>query len=84
MTETVNELSFEEAFQGLQATVQSLETGDLTLAESLAVFRQGVDLANRCDTLLDDAELQVRQVVTDGAGGYEAVSFDAWQGERRE
>lgn len=81
MTEPTQDLSFEEAFEQLHATVEALEAGDLTLAESLALFERGVRLTNVCDRLLDNAELHVRQVVADGAGGFEAAAFAGWQPE---
>lgn len=81
MAEPLPEMSFEQAYLQLQETVQALEAGDLTLAESLTLFERGVRLANLCDGLLDNAELQVRQVVADGAGGYEAAPFDGWRQE---
>ena len=81
MTESLQALSFEAAFQQLQENVQRLETGDLTLAQSLELFERGVRLTARCDSLLENAELQVRQIVADGAGGYEPVPFAAWQEE---
>lgn len=81
MTEPLQDLSFEEAFEQLHETVQALEAGDLTLAQSLALFERGMRLTNLCESLLDNAELHVRQVVADGAGGFEAAPFAAWQPE---
>lgn len=81
MTTIPHDLSFEEAFEQLHQTVQALEAGNLTLAESLALFERGVQLAAQCDGLLDNAELQVRQVLADGDGGYEATPFDGWRRE---
>ncbi|MEZ4770938.1 MAG: exodeoxyribonuclease VII small subunit [Caldilineales bacterium] len=81
MTESLQDLSFEDAFQQLHETVQALEAGDLTLAESLALFERGVRLTRQCDNLLESAELHVRQIVSDGAGGFEAAPFAGWQQE---
>ena len=81
MTESLQDLSFEAAFEQLQETVQALEAGDLTLAESLALFERGVRLTNLCDGLLENAELSVRQILADGAGGFEAAPFADWQEE---
>jgi len=49
----------------LEAAVQRLEVGDLTLEESIALCEQGVGLAKRCQAALDAAELKVEQL----AGG---------------
>ena len=58
----VEELSFEEAFNELEETVQRLEEGDLTLEEAIALYEWGMALARRCSDTLDTAELQVQQL----------------------
>jgi exodeoxyribonuclease VII small subunit len=64
------ELSYEQAFQELEATVGKLEAGEIPLEESLALFERGQALAARCSELLDQAELKLRQLVPDEHGGY--------------
>jgi exodeoxyribonuclease VII small subunit len=65
-----DELSYEQAFQELEATVGKLEAGEIPLEESLALFERGQALAARCSKLLDQAELKLRQLVPDERGGY--------------
>jgi len=62
MSEDVDQLSFEQAFGALEATVQRLEAGDLTLAEAITLYERGMRLARRCNDALDTAELQVQQL----------------------
>ncbi len=50
------ELSFEQALEGLTAMVEKLESGKLSLEESVAAFEEGVKLSRQCEALLDDAE----------------------------
>ncbi len=57
--ETEN-LSFEEALQGLTALVEKLESGELPLEESVAAFERGVKLSRRCEALLDHAEQRLQ------------------------
>lgn len=59
---SVEELSYEEAFQELEAVVAALEGGQQTLEQSLALFERGQALARRCAELLDHAELRVRSL----------------------
>ena len=59
-----SELSFEAAFAELEATVQQLETGNLPLADALALYERGVQLARLCAAQLDAAELRVQQLVS--------------------
>lgn len=56
-------LSFEAAFAELEATVHQLETGNLPLADALALYERGVQLARLCAAQLDAAELRVQQLM---------------------
>ena len=49
-------LSFEEALSLLEQTVQALESGGLTLAESTAMYERGMKLARICNEMLNSAE----------------------------
>lgn len=62
MSEDVKNLSFEQAFGELEATVQRLEAGDLVLEEAIALYERGMRLAQRCSDALDAAELQVQEL----------------------
>ncbi len=46
--------------------VPKLESGELSLDESLALFERGQVLAKQCGVLLDAAELKVKQLTPDG------------------
>ena len=57
------QLTFEQAFEMLQATIQTLEEGGLSLEASIEQFESGVKLANLCTTMLDRAELRVSRLL---------------------
>jgi exodeoxyribonuclease VII small subunit len=59
---SLEELSFEEAFQQLEEIVTQLEGGDLSLDQSLALHERGQKLADHCARKLDEAELKVREI----------------------
>jgi exodeoxyribonuclease VII small subunit len=63
-------LNYEQAFEELEALVERLESGELALEESLALFERGQALAARCSELLEQAELKLRKLVPDDSGGY--------------
>jgi exodeoxyribonuclease VII small subunit len=54
--------SFEELFRRLEETVAKLEEGGLTLNQSLALYEEGMALAQRCQEMLDAAELKVKRL----------------------
>jgi len=60
------ELSFEQALQGLTTMVEKLESGKLSLEESVKAFEEGVKLARQCEKLLDDAEQRLQVLDADG------------------
>ena len=65
---SIAELSFDEALAELQRTVAELETGGQPLERSIELYERGVALHERCATLLSEAELKVKQLVTRAGG----------------
>jgi exodeoxyribonuclease VII small subunit len=53
---------FEAVYQRLEATVARLEAGGLTLDEMLALYEEGMQLAERCRKLLGEAELRITRL----------------------
>jgi exodeoxyribonuclease VII small subunit len=72
---TPDPLAFEEALGRLDETVSALETGKLPLEDAIRLYEEGVHLAQRCQELLDRAELRVSRLVA--AGGGDAPASDA-------
>ncbi|MBP8002671.1 MAG: exodeoxyribonuclease VII small subunit [Chloroflexi bacterium] len=62
----ITELSFETALKELEATVTRMESGDLSLEESLTLYERGQQLATYCQTQLEQAALRVEQLTSDG------------------
>ncbi len=60
------DLSFEQALDGLTTMVEKLESGKLSLEESVKAFEEGVKLSRQCEKLLDDAEQRLQVLDTDG------------------
>ncbi len=60
------QLSFEQAFERLQASIQALEEGGLTLEASIEQFELGMRLSNLCNSMLDQAELRVSRLLANG------------------
>lgn len=60
--------TFEENMKRLEQIVRAMERGDVALEESLKLFQEGTELVRNCGKLLDDAELQVKKIMTDANG----------------
>ena len=54
------ELSFEEAMQKLEEIVNSLESGDFALEESLKLYEEGVKLVNLCNQKITGVEKSIK------------------------
>ena len=67
--------SFETNMQRLEQIVRAMERGDVPLEESLKLFQEGTDLVRSCNQLLDEAQLQVKKIITapDGSPVEEAL-----------
>lgn len=64
---TTNEpVDFEQALRDLEALVERLEAGELTLEQSLTEFERGVELTRRCQQALTDAEQRVKILTEQG------------------
>jgi exodeoxyribonuclease VII small subunit len=68
--------SYETLVARFQQVVARLETGELPLAEAVALYEEGVALSARCRQLLDAAELRVQQLLV-GDAGVEEVPWTA-------
>lgn len=55
--------NFEQALSELEALVQQLESGQLSLDESLVQFKKGVELTRHCQSVLDNAQQSVEQLL---------------------
>ena len=72
-------LSFEDALGQLETIVESMESGEVPLAELLAKFQQGSKLLKVCEARLKDAELKIEQLKKQKDG---RVAFEPFAPER--
>jgi exodeoxyribonuclease VII small subunit len=54
---------FEASLESLEAIVESLEKGDLSLDDALAQYEKGVNLARSCGSALKNAEQRVKILI---------------------
>jgi exodeoxyribonuclease VII small subunit len=54
--------SFESVYEQLERAVAQLETGGLSLEESIKIYETGMRLARVCKEMLDAAELRVIEI----------------------
>jgi exodeoxyribonuclease VII small subunit len=73
--QTIEKLSFEEAFGELESLVRRLEEGKCPLDEAIKTFERGIGLKNHCDTKLKNARLKVEQILENSDGSVSMKPF---------
>ena len=69
-------MKFEEAMTKLEGEVRKLESGNMTLDESITAFEEAVKLIAVCNKQLDNAERRVRLLTKASDGSITDVPFD--------
>lgn len=67
--------TFEESMNRLEQIVRAMERGDVPLKESLKLFQEGTQLVQTCTKLLDEAQLQIKKVMTAADGSLVMEDF---------
>jgi exodeoxyribonuclease VII small subunit len=73
------QLTFEAALSELEHIVETMESGEVPLAELLAKFEKGTKLLKACEARLKDAELKIEQLKKQKDG---AVAFEEFETDR--
>ena len=58
----LSDLSYEQAFSELESIVETLESEQKPLEESLKLYERGQSLVQYCVALLEQADLRIRQL----------------------
>lgn len=75
MADPSGDLGFDQILTRLREVVTRLESGELSLEQSLQVYEEGVALARKGQHLLATAEKRV-ELLVNGPAGPAAVPFD--------
>lgn len=69
--------TFENAMKRLETLVHELESGDLSLDESLKKFQEGIKLSKFCSGKLDETEKKVSILLKDEEGKVREEPFSS-------
>ena len=64
----IGQMSFEQAMAALEDVVRQLESGEVELEKSIALYERGAALKAHCQAKLKAAEERVEQITLDEAG----------------
>ncbi len=70
MTDATPMPRFEDAYRELGEIVDRLESGELSLDESVTLYERGRQLVTLCEKQLDAAELRVNRLGGDAESGF--------------
>ena len=73
----IHKLSFEVALHGLEEIVQRLESGDVSLEDSIDIYTRGTQLKRHCEAKLRDAKSRVEKIVLGPAGAVDTNPADS-------
>ena len=76
MSDTLSQLSFEDALAELEKIVRSLEGGQQKLEDAIGSYERGAALKRHCETKLAQAEARVQAIVERADGTTELRALD--------
>jgi exodeoxyribonuclease VII small subunit len=76
-SDKITKLSFESALTKLEAIVDSMEQGEVPLAELLARYEDGTRLLKICEGRLKEAEMKIEKLKKQKDGGTAFEPFEA-------
>jgi len=76
--EQIQAMTFEEALEALEEIVQRLDSGQVSLEDSIDIYTRGTHLKHHCEAKLRSAKEQVDKIVvgSGGAVGVEPADLD--------
>jgi len=80
----LEKLDFEEAIEQLEKTVDQLESGELSLEESIKAFEKGIELSKFCRNKLEKAENRVKQLLEKSDGRIHLELFEETGDDKNE
>ncbi|MDE2997891.1 MAG: exodeoxyribonuclease VII small subunit [Gemmatimonadota bacterium] len=78
------EPTFEDALKQLESAVETLESGNLPLAEALRLFEEGLRASNLCRARLEDAKQRVEVLAAESGNDFRLTDLDPGEEQRAE
>ena len=76
--------TFEEALAELEAIVDRMEKGEMTLDESIEFYHKGMELSKFCSTRLDEVEKKITLLIDGEKGEIREEPFSLLKEEKTE
>jgi exodeoxyribonuclease VII small subunit len=76
----VHKIDFEKSMEELEKIVSDLESGTLTLDQSIEAFERGIELSRLCQKRLEAAEERVKKLLEKSDGEFDLKLFEEEEG----
>ncbi len=73
----IADMNFEDALGALEDIVRSLESGQVSLEQSIEIYTRGTQLRQHCDNKLKDATARIEKITKAQDGGLLTTALDA-------
>ncbi len=73
----IADMNFEDALGALEDIVRNLESGQVSLEQSIEIYTRGTQLRQHCDNKLKDATARIEKITTAQDGGLLTTALDA-------
>jgi exodeoxyribonuclease VII small subunit len=73
---STEKINFEKALSELERIVNDLESGDLSLEDSIKSFEKGIELSKLCQKKLEAAENRVKKLLEKSGGDFDLELFE--------
>lgn len=68
--------NFEEMIENLEQIAKDLESGNLSLDDSVKKFEEGMEISKECSKILEDAEKKISILVKNSDGEIKEENFE--------
>lgn len=69
-------VNFEEKMKDLEQIAKDLESGNLTLDDSVKKFEEGMEISKECSKILEDAEKRISILIKDSSNNLVEEDFN--------
>lgn len=76
ISDDIKNMKFEEALSALEEIVRSLESGDVSLEQSIDIYTRGTELKAHCEEKLKDASARIEKITKSGDGALKSSPLD--------
>jgi len=76
ISDDIKKMKFEEALSALEDIVRNLESGEVSLEQSIDIYTRGTQLKAHCEEKLKDATARIEKITKSGDGTLSSTPLD--------